>query len=230
MSERMPTPSSVPDTNGRLPSSIPQSLNNLAARAHFLYKFSTGPRQSGCHICVQNEEIVNAWDIEEACSAVCSELDAPLSLDNLNKAISATKTNSAPVPDGIPSAFLRHSGQCFRQRLLIFLNFSWAHGVFPSLFLFEKSFALWKKKGSINDWHNYRMISITPIILRLFERLVKSRLVPFLYPKLSKYQQGSLFGRGAHFNLYRFLSYIREGMFQINIDVPSSVWRHSRSL
>ena len=81
--------------------------------------------------------------------------------------------------DGIPPKLLMETVEQISVPLARVFNLSLKEGVVP----FE-----WKetnrmpllKKGSINKSENYRPVSLTSVIYKLLERLIKDHLVDFL--------------------------------------------------
>ena len=84
----------------------------------------------------------------------------------------------SPGPDYISPRILRECAQVLSSPLALFLNTSFSQGQLPSI---------WKsahitpvhKKGSKNLMENYRQISLTCIVCKIAEAVVKSRVVDF---------------------------------------------------
>ena len=76
------------------------------------------------------------------------------------------------------------------------LNYCFQHSVFPDCFKLSKVVALYKD-GSVDEVSNYRPISLTTSLSKVFERLIYNRLVEFFekYGILSSAQFG--FRRGS---------------------------------
>ncbi len=91
---------------------------------------------------------------------------------------STFRLNTTLGSDNISPHFLRHGGPKLHAALL-FLLFSICsrHGITPSSFCHAHVMALYKGEGDIIDPSNYRPISITSIIARIYERLLMPQLL-----------------------------------------------------
>ena len=108
---------------------------------------------------------------EKLCNIFCSATEVEKLLRNLN-------IYKSPGPDYISPRILRECAQVLSSPLALFLNTSFSQGQLPSI---------WKsahitpvhKKGSKNLMENYRQISLTCIVCKIAEAVVKSRVVDF---------------------------------------------------
>ena len=85
------------------------------------------------------------------------------------KKIKAMKGNKSQGVDGIAPKLLMETVGRISIPLARLFNLSLKEGVMP---LF--------KKGSRNKSENYRPVSLTPVICKLLERLIKCHVVDFL--------------------------------------------------
>ena len=135
------------------------------------------------------------------------------------KKIKAMKDNKSPGVDGIPPKLLMETVEQISIPLARVFNLSLKEGVV----LFE-----WKeanimplfKKGSRNKSENYRPVSLTSVICKLLERLIKDHMVEFLvkHKLLNSSQHGFLKARSCLTNMLCFLEEITKW-----IDVGSPV-------
>ena len=135
------------------------------------------------------------------------------------KKIKAMKDNKSPGVDGIPPKLLMETVEQISIPLARVFNLSLKEGVV----LFE-----WKeaniiplfKKGSRNKSENYRPVSLTSVICKLLERLIKDHMVDFLvkHNLLNSSQHGFLKARSCLTNMLCFLEEITKW-----IDVGSPV-------
>ena len=108
-----------------------------------------------------------------------SPLDSPFSEHDVKTAATSLRKTTAPGPDSIPSSLLIKASPPLISALTNIFNFSWKNSVVPSEWKKADAFAIFKK-GDRSDPSAYRLISITSVIMRLFERVVNTRLVSFL--------------------------------------------------
>ena len=135
------------------------------------------------------------------------------------KKIKAMKDNKSPGVDGIPPKLLMETVEQISIPLARVFNLSLKEGVVP----FERKEAniipLFKK-GSRNKSENYRPVSLTSVICKLLERLIKDHMVEFLvkHKLLNSSQHGFLKARSCLTNMLCFLEEITKW-----IDVGSPV-------
>src|SRR5579871_2859313 len=102
----------------------------------------------------------------------------PISLEEVYRAIKGLGGSTAPGPDDVPSLFLKKSPPTVKEILTALFAASWRCGVLAHDWTHAHSFCLYKK-GHRSDPSSYRLISITSIIIRTFERIVKERITSF---------------------------------------------------
>lgn len=108
-----------------------------------------------------------------------SPLNEPFTVDEIRSAARWLRASTAPGPDSISATFLSKGSPPLHTAITSIFNFSWTHSVLPTEWKKANAFAIFKK-GDRSDPSSYRLISITSIIARLFERVVNNRLVAFL--------------------------------------------------
>ena len=94
------------------------------------------------------------------------------------KEIKAMKDNKSPGVDGIPPKLLMETVEQISIPLASVFNFSLKEGVVPFEWKEANIIPLFKK-GSRNK-SNYRPVSLTSVICKLLERLIKDHMVDFL--------------------------------------------------
>ena len=107
-------------------------------------------------------------------------LDSPFSEHDVARHCRTAKASTASGLDNIHPEFLRHSGPSFHAALTFLFNQSWASGQFPAEWKRSKAVPLYKGKGNREDPSNYRLICVTSIVSRTFERVVFDRLCSYL--------------------------------------------------
>ena len=135
------------------------------------------------------------------------------------KKIKAMKDNKSPGVDGIPPKLLMETVEQISIPLARVFNLSLKEGVVPFEWKEANIISLFKK-GSRNKSENYRPVSLTSVICKLLERLIKDHMVDFLvkHKLLNSSQHGFLKARSCLTNMLCFLEEITKW-----IDVGSPV-------
>ncbi len=128
-------------------------------------------------------------------------------------AIKEMPNHSAAGPDGIPSMLLKNCAKELSEPLSIFFQKSIDEGVMPPIF---KSAAVVPihKGGDKNLPSNYRPISLTPIITKVFERIVRKAMVAYLEDNdlMNSTQHGFRKGRSCISALIDVYDYIMQSL------------------
>ena len=135
------------------------------------------------------------------------------------KKIKAMKDNKSPGVDGIPPKLLMETVEQISIPLARVFNLSLKEGVVPFEWKEANIIPLFKK-GSRNKSENYRPVSLTTVICKLLERLIKDHMVDFLvkHKLLNSSQHGFHKARSCLTNMLCFLEEITKW-----IDVGSPV-------
>ena len=135
------------------------------------------------------------------------------------KKIKAMKDNKSPGVDGIPPKLLMEKVDQISIPLERVFNLSLKEGVVPFEWKEANIIPLFKK-GSRNKSENYRPVSLTSVMCKLLERLIKDHMVDFLvkHKLLNSSQHGFLKARSCLTNMLCFLEEITKW-----IDVGSPV-------
>ena len=121
------------------------------------------------------------------------------------KKIKAMKDNKSPGVDGIPPKLLMETVEQISIPLARVFNLSLKEGVVPFQWKEANIIPLFKK-GSRNKSENYRPVSLTSVICKLLERLIKDHMVDFLFKHklLNSSQHGFLKARSCLTNMLCF--------------------------
>ena len=121
--------------------------------------------------------------------------------------ITQSKRGAAAGPDGIPMEAIAIAGEILVEPLAVLYNMINDTGVIPNCFRTARVRMLYKK-GEKSDMNHYRPLSMSNHIGKIWERLVKDKLVTHLEENnlLSKHQHGFRPFRGTTTNLL----YLRE--------------------
>ena len=90
--------------------------------------------------------------------------------------ISLIKSSTSRGPTQFTNRFLKEYSKVLAKPLAILFNYCIENSYVPEVW--KKAFVVpIFKKGSKNDAGNYRPVSLTCVVCKLFERLVKNRIV-----------------------------------------------------
>ena len=137
------------------------------------------------------------------------------------KKIKAMKDNKSPGVDGIPPKLLIDTVEQISIPLARVFNLSLKEGAVPFEWKEANIIPLFKK-GSRNKSENYRPVSLTSVICKLLERLIKDHMVDFLvkHKLLNSSQHGFLKARSCLTNMLCFLEEITKW---INVGSPVDI-------
>src|SRR5437762_9763712 len=102
-------------------------------------------------------------------------LDCLFSMPELEQAIAALKRKVASGPDQVPNEWLRDMGPVAREALLLLFNRTLQAGVWPEAWQLGTILPLFKG-GNRADVGDYRPITLTSCVSKLFESLLLVRL------------------------------------------------------
>ena len=100
-------------------------------------------------------------------------------IDEVNAIISSLESNKAIGLDGISASFLKTNSKYLSRFITNFVNDSFLTGNFPDSLKFARVLPLFKCDDP-KEINNYRPISVLPAISKIFEKLIKVRLMSFL--------------------------------------------------
>ncbi len=134
--------------------------------------------------------------------------------DDVKSQCTRQYSNTAPGPDTILPAFLKHAGATVWTILAHLFTFSWTHSVTPQAWKSANVMALYKGAGDKSSAGSYRPISMTSIIVRTFEHLIQRLLAEELEERnyFAPAQFGFRKGRSTHDAIYSLHSSIQRVM------------------
>jgi exonuclease III len=194
------------------PMSPQQALDNLAAH---LANISSQPptSESATPECIMQEEHVHG---HMAQVPTASDLSAHphFSLQDVAHLCSTSRLTTALGSDNISPHFLRRGGDVLHRAIFLLLSICSRHGLMPSSFRHALVVTLFKGDGDVNDANNYRPISITSIVARMYERLHMKQLLHHMQAAgiPSAAQFGFTKHRSTHDAAYRLLSTVIDTM------------------
>jgi len=135
----------------------------------------------------------------------CPEVDAPLTMQEVEVATRSVRAKSAQGPDSIHPVFIRGARKPVIVALHMVFSFCWSYGVIPHQWKQANTTPIYKSKGPRSDPSSYRPVSVTSILMRIFEKIAKRRLVDFLETKhfFNPNQAGFRRGGSTYDNIYR---------------------------
>ncbi|MBM6549285.1 RNA-directed DNA polymerase [Streptococcus dysgalactiae subsp. equisimilis] len=136
--------------------------------------------------------------------------DITVELKDIKFLLSSIKPSVRLGSDEIPPTALTSGGPDVPLLLLNLFNLSLKYGTFPSQWKTSVIIPL-HKKGPTHNPNNYRPINTTPIVSRLFEKLVKKPLVGYLLTNnlINDKQHGFLQSRSCnscHFDFFNLFT------------------------
>lgn len=149
----------------------------------------------------------------------------PVAVNEVLLAISRLSPSKSPGIDGITAKLVKEIGPIIAPVLAFVFNKSLSEGVFPDKLKKAKVVPI-PKKGNSLVLDNYRPISLLPIFSKLFEKLVKFRIINFL--NLNKFFSESQFGfregLGTEMALNKFLTRVYSSINNKNIKKTSGLF------
>lgn len=125
------------------------------------------------------------------------------SISEVYKALTDIDPSKACGPDGIHGLVLKNCAGSLSYPLWLMFNYSIRTSVIPSDWK-HGSIVPVHKKGDKRDVSNYRPISLLPLVAKILERLVKSRLATICDPLIDPRQHGFMDGKSCDTQLLPF--------------------------
>lgn len=112
-----------------------------------------------------------------------------ITMGELEKAIKTAKNRKATGPDEIPSEILKCLDIKGKQSLLSLFNKIYESGVIPTDWI-KSTFVMIPKKGNSRKCSDYRTISLMSHVLKIFLRIIHSRVYAKIEEQISETQFG----------------------------------------
>ena len=144
-----------------------------------------------------------------------------VTLVTLAKKIKKMKYNKSPGVVGIPPNLLKEIDEQINTPLATLFNLSLEEGIVPSEWKEANATPLFKK-GSKNKPENYRPLSLTLVVCKLLETLIRDHMVEFLvkHNLINTSQHGFLKARSCLTNLLCFFEEITKW---VDVGSPADV-------
>ena len=143
---------------------------------------------------------------------VTKDTEIVLTQEDIEEAISEIKLDSAPGPDGIPAILLKRCASTLSLPIYLLWSESMRSGVVPKFYKTGYISPLFKK-GSRCEAGNYRPVTLTSHIVKVFERVVRKHMVNYLEDNslLTDKQHGFRSGRSCLTQMLDHFDDIYEG-------------------
>ena len=128
------------------------------------------------------------------------------SITKIKKVIRKLKVNKSPGPDKIHPRFLKEGAEQLAEPLKIIFEFSFNSGQIPEDWSLANITAIFKK-GNKNEPGNYRPVSLTSVVCKLMETIVREDIMKHMKTKklFSRKQFGFLPGRSTVLQLIKVI-------------------------
>jgi hypothetical protein len=191
-----------------LPTSMEQSLDNLCE-----YFASVSTMTSENSLSDEVKEQVNEFIQTPVSTSEILEDEGLIQLKTIIKYCNTIPTDTALGPDKVSPYHIKYGGKHLHECLYILFNLCWISGILPTEFTSANIFAL-HKSGNKTTPGNFRPISLTSIVIRMYERIIYPKIMCVITRsnKLNKYQFGFRTNRSTYDNLYIVISNIYEAL------------------
>ena len=115
------------------------------------------------------------------------------------------KPNKAPGPDSISGHVLKHCSDSLSFPLSILFNKSYRTSTFPDDWKNANVVPI-HKKGLKNDVANYRPVSLTSLVMKIFEKCIRDEIYSLCKDKITPNQHGFLPNRSCNTQMVPFVN------------------------
>ena len=122
---------------------------------------------------------------------------------NVRKLLKDINSNKAQGPDGIHGKILKHCAVGLAYPLSFIFKVSYYSGYIPKEWKMANVVPIFKK-GSKGGVENYRPISLTCLVMKVFERIIKEKLLSITNDLLNPRQHGFLAHKSCTTNMVNF--------------------------
>ncbi len=130
-----------------------------------------------------------------------------ISREDIENHLKKVKVNKAPGPDNISPYFLKHTASAISVPLSIIFNSSLQFKDIPQEWKKARISAIFKNKGSRRQAGNYRPVSLTSIVCKALETMIREHITSFMKENslFTNKQYGFLPGRSISLQLLEVL-------------------------
>ena len=134
-----------------------------------------------------------------------------VTVEEVMKLLKTLRTDKATGPDNFPTTVLKECAEALAPSLTSFINFSLSSGFHPTQWKCANLAPVYKKNEK-NHVNNYRPISLLPIVSKIQEHCVATRLVPFIKDFIYPLQHGFQSGKSCTTQLLQVLHDIGQAL------------------
>jgi hypothetical protein len=181
------TPIQIFNTDKSIPINTKQSTNNLASTFEKIFNTHDSDTNNTNNLW---ENMVNSSVTYDM--TINSHNALTDGLIDINDVIDRCKTcneKTSTGPDLVHAKLIKSTNHNFHYALYIIFNYSWIHGVLPQDWKDSIIVPIYKN-GEKTEGKNYRPISITSVIVRIFERVLDGRYLNLVKDKINNMQAG----------------------------------------
>lgn len=135
--------------------------------------------------------------------------------ERIKDLLAAVNTNKACGPDNIHGMILKNCAASLSRPLSLIFSLSYNCGSLPNEWKIANVVPI-HKKGSKADIENYRPISLTSLVMKIFERVLKDELLTRTEHLLDPRQHGFLSSRSCTTNMVGFVDSVVHSLTDIN--------------
>lgn len=155
------------------------------------------------------------WEFDDIFRAHPTALEIEVTLDDIATAINSLKTKAGAGPDGIPPIIIKMCSCAVVWPIWLIYQKSFNAGKLPNKLKISRVVPVYKKAGK-SDVRNYRIIAISSVLSKIFERAIKTKLMNIIDPYLSDAQHGFRQKRSVMTNLIELSTRVYEAFAKGN--------------
>nr|AEG42077.1 putative non-LTR retrovirus reverse transcriptase [Mayetiola destructor] len=149
------------------------------------------------------------WDFSGAYQCILNSEEVNVSLNDIELAINSLKTKGGIGPDEISPYVIKMCVNAITWPLWLLYQKTFDTGIIPGRMKSSRVVPVFKK-GKTDDIKNYRVIAISSVIMKIFERAMRHQLTSIIEPHLSNAQHGFRAKRSVTTNLMNLSIIVNE--------------------
>ena len=168
------------------------------------------------------EDLNEIPELERSHKDIKTANSAEVSISEMKKLLEGTKPDKSPGPDDLHPRILKECANELAYPLKVIFDLTMKTGKIPQEWKQAEIRAIYKKKGAKSDPSNYRPVSLTSVVCKLMEKIVKKQLNQHLKDNnlLAAEQYGFVSGRSTDTQLLTSLAHWQKALDE---DIPVDV-------